>query len=103
MGRPRDIGQPRSRGHRRLGRDAIHADHATTPYVGPRLGKAPLDDSTLGRIGLSEREKEVLVAWFQTESKDLVAKRLYIAPTTVRTHLQRARATEDGILSLKDL
>ncbi|OBF29139.1 response regulator [Mycobacterium sp. ACS4331] len=102
--------------------DAIHAAHSTTPYVGPRMGKALLNDNTLGRIRLSEREKEVLIAWFQTESKDLVGQRLYIAPTTVRTHLQRARAKyasigrpaptksallaraiEDGILSLNDL
>ena len=86
------------------------------------MAKALLNDTALGRIKLSEREKEVLVAWFQTENKDLVAKRLYIAPTTVRTHLQRARAKyaavgrpaptksallaraiEDGILSLNDL
>ena len=102
--------------------DAIHSAHAATPYVGPRMGKAMLNDSSVGRIKLTEREKQVLVAWFQTESKDLVAERLYIAPTTVRTHLQRARAKyaaagrpastksallaraiEDGILSLKDL
>lgn len=102
--------------------DAIHAAHSTTPYVGPRMGKALLNDNTLGRIKLSEREREVLVAWFQTESKELVGKRLYIAPTTVRTHLQRARAKyasvgrpaptksallaraiEDGLLSLNDL
>jgi len=102
--------------------EAIHAAHSTTPYVGPRMGKALLADNNLGRIKLSEREKEVLVAWFQTESKELVGKRLYIAPTTVRTHLQRARAKyagvgrpaptksallaraiEDGILSLNDL
>lgn len=102
--------------------DAIHAAHSSTPYVGPRMGKALLNDNSLGRIRLSDREKEVLVAWFQTESKDLVGKRLYIAPTTVRTHLQRARAKyasvgrpaptksallaraiEDGILSLNDL
>lgn len=102
--------------------DAIHAARSSTPYVGPRMGKALLNDNTFGRIKLSEREKEVLVAWFQTESKDLVGKRLYIAPTTVRTHLQRARAKyaavgrpaptksallaraiEDGILSLHDL
>ncbi|MDN4521251.1 response regulator transcription factor [Mycolicibacterium austroafricanum] len=102
--------------------DAIHSAHASTPHVGPRMGKAMLNDSTVGRIKLSEREKQVLVAWFQTESKDLVAKRLFIAPTTVRTHLQRARAKyagvgrpaptksallaraiEDGILSLNDL
>ncbi|MGV0715844.1 response regulator [Mycolicibacterium sp. XJ662] len=102
--------------------DAIHAAHSSTPYVGPRMGKALLNDNALGRIRLSEREREVLVAWFQTESKELVGKRLYIAPTTVRTHLQRARAKyasvgraaptksallaraiEDGILSLNDL
>ncbi|MGE2832367.1 response regulator [Mycobacterium sp. SMC-4] len=102
--------------------EAVHAAHAGTPYVGPRMGKALLNDSTLGRIKLSEREKQVLVAWFQTESKELVGKRLFIAPTTVRTHLQRARAKyasvgrpaptksallaraiEDGILSLNDL
>ncbi|MDT5101319.1 MAG: hypothetical protein QOC76_5056 [Mycobacterium sp.] len=102
--------------------DAIHAAQAGTPYMGPRMAKAVLNDRTQGRTKLSEREKEVLVAWFQTESKELVGKRLYIAPTTVRTHLQRARAkyaavgrpaptksallaraVEDGILSLNDL
>lgn len=102
--------------------EAIHSAHTDTPYVGPRMGKAMLNDGTVGRIKLTDREKQVLVAWFQTESKDLVAKRLFIAPTTVRTHLQRARAKyagvgrpaptksallaraiEDGILSLNDL
>ncbi|CAM3656651.1 response regulator transcription factor [Mycobacterium frederiksbergense] len=102
--------------------DAIHAAQESSPYVGPRMGRALLNDSTLGRVKLSERERQVLVAWFQTESKDLVGKRLYIAPTTVRTHLQRARAKyalvgrpaptksallaraiEDGILSAGDL
>lgn len=102
--------------------DAIHAAHSSTPYVGPRMGQALANDRSHGRIKLSEREKEVLVAWFQTESKELVTKRLHIAPTTVRTHLQRARAKysgvgrpaptksallaraiEDGILSLNDL
>jgi DNA-binding NarL/FixJ family response regulator len=102
--------------------DAIREAGSGTPYVGPRMGRAVLNDSTLGRVKLSEREREVLVAWFQTESKDLVGKRLYIAPTTVRTHLQRARAKyamvgrpaptksallaraiEDGILGPKDL
>ena len=102
--------------------EAIHAADSTTPYMGPRMAKALLSEGTLGRTKLSEREKEVLIAWFQTENKDLVGKRLYIAPTTVRTHLQRARAKyaavgrsaptksallaraiEDGILSLNDL
>lgn len=102
--------------------EAIHDAVTGTPYVGPRMARAVRNDALLGRIKLSEREREVLVAWFQTESKDAVGKRLYIAPTTVRTHLQRARAKyasvgrpaptksallaraiEDGILSLDDL
>jgi DNA-binding NarL/FixJ family response regulator len=102
--------------------EAINAASSATPYMGPRMAKALLSDQAAGRPNLSQREKEVLVAWFQTESKELVGKRLYIAPTTVRTHLQRARAKyaavgrpaptksallaraiEDGILSLSDL
>lgn len=102
--------------------DAIHAAHSGTPYVAPRMAKALLNDARLGRTNLSLREKEVLIAWFQTESKELVGQRLYISPTTVRTHLQRARAKyanigrpaptksallaraiEDGLLSLNDL
>jgi len=102
--------------------DAVHAARKSSPYVGPRMGRALLNDSTLGRVKLSDREREVLIAWFQTESKELVGKRLYIAPTTVRTHLQRARAKyalvgrpaptksallaraiEDGILSAGEL
>ncbi|MGE2716257.1 DNA-binding response regulator [Mycolicibacterium litorale] len=102
--------------------EAIHSATADTPYMGPRMARALLNDNAAGRPHLSEREKEVLVAWFQTESKELVGRRLYIAPSTVRTHLQRARAKyaaigrpaptksallaraiEDGILSLSDL
>ncbi|GAA2534278.1 DNA-binding response regulator [Mycolicibacterium diernhoferi] len=111
----------KSEGQRHL-IDAIYAARNSSPYVGPRMGRALLNDSTLGRVKLSDREREVLVAWFQTESKELVGKRLYIAPTTVRTHLQRARAKyslvgrpaptksallaraiEDGILGPDDL
>jgi DNA-binding NarL/FixJ family response regulator len=111
----------KSEGQRHL-IDAIRSARSAEPYVGPRMAKALINDTTLGRTKLSEREKEVLVAWFQTESKELVGKRLFIAPTTVRTHLQRARAkyaavgrpaptksallaraVEDGILSLRDL
>lgn len=111
----------KSEGRRHLV-DAVRAAHTAEPYVGPRMARAVLHDGTRGRINLSEREREVLIAWFQTESKELVGKRLHIAPTTVRTHLQRARAKyaavgrpastksallaraiEDGILSLADL
>lgn len=101
---------------------AVHAAHSSHPYVGPRMAKALLADETFGRTGLTEREKEVLTAWFQTENKELVAKRLFISPATVRTHLQRARAKyaavgrpastksallaraiEDGLLSAADI
>jgi DNA-binding CsgD family transcriptional regulator len=74
------------------------------------------------RPNLTEREREVLVAWFQTESKELVARRLFLSPSTVRTHLQRirakyaavgrpaltkaalvARAIQDGLISVEEL
>ena len=102
--------------------DAIRAAGSDTPYVGPRMAGAMLNDSAVGRPNLAPREKEVLIAWFRTESKDLVARQLQIAPTTVRTHLQRvrakyaaagrpattkaalvARAIQDGIVSVDDM
>jgi DNA-binding NarL/FixJ family response regulator len=102
--------------------DAIRAAGTDRPYVGPRMALAMLNDSTVGRANLAPREKEVLIAWFRTESKDLVARQLQIAPTTVRTHLQRvrakyaavgrpattkaalvARAIQDGIVNVNDM
>jgi DNA-binding CsgD family transcriptional regulator len=86
------------------------------------MALAMLNDSTVGRANLAPREKEVLVAWLRTESKGQVAQQLQIAPTTVRTHLQRvrakyasvgrpantkaalvARAIQDGILNVDDI
>jgi DNA-binding NarL/FixJ family response regulator len=103
-------------------REAIYGACSDRPYIAPRMARALLNDKATGRPHLSEREREVLLAWFQTENKDLVAKRLFIEPTTVRTHLQRvrakyaavgrpaptkaaliARAIQDGILSADDL
>ena len=102
--------------------DAIRAASTDMPYVGPRMALAMLNDCRLGRANLAPREKEVLIAWFRTESKDLVARQLQIAPTTVRTHLQRvrakyaavgrpantkaalvARAIQDGLVSVDDI
>lgn len=101
---------------------AIRAAKSGEPYLGPLMAKALLHDHASGRPRLSDREKQVLVAWFRTESKELVGAQLCIAPTTVRTHLQRvrakyaaagrdapskaallARAVEDGILGLDEL
>lgn len=100
--------------------DAIRVAGTDRPYVGPRMAGAMFNDS--GRPNLAPREREVLIAWFRTESKDLVARQLQIAPTTVRTHLQRvrakyaavgrpattkaalvARAIQDGIVNIDDL
>jgi DNA-binding NarL/FixJ family response regulator len=102
--------------------DAIRAALINEPCVGPRMAKAIFHDRSVGRPKLGPREKEVLIAWFQTESKDLVGQKLEISSTTVRTHLQRvrakyaavgrpaptksalvARAIQDGIIFLDDL
>jgi DNA-binding NarL/FixJ family response regulator len=101
---------------------AIHAAKSDIPYVAPRMAGAMFRDRTVGRPDLPAREREVLIAWFQTENKDLVADRLRISPSTVRTHLERvrakyaavgrpattkaalvARAIQDGIINIDEL
>lgn len=91
-------------------------------YVGPHMAEALRRSNTSGRLTLSDREREVLAVWLQTESKDEAARLLHIAPATVRTHLQRvrtkyaavgrpastksallARAVADGFIGLSDL
>ncbi|MGK2901810.1 MAG: response regulator [Mycobacterium sp.] len=102
--------------------EALQSAGTDTPYIGPRMAGALHSDETEGRPALATREREVLVAWFQTESKELVGSRLYISPATVRTHLQRirvkyaaagrpaptkaalvARAIQDGMINVDDL
>lgn len=102
--------------------DALRSAKTDEPYVGPRMGSALFNDVSVGRPNLARREKEVLLAWFQTESKDLVAQKLFISNATVRTHLQRirakyaaagrpaptksalvARAIQDGIIGVDEL
>ena len=41
---------------------------------------------------LSPREIEVLRAWLLADTQDEAARTLYLAPTTVTTHLSRIRA-----------
>jgi len=72
--------------------EAIYAARSPEPYVAPCMTQALRNGELKGRPRLSTREREVLIAWCQTENKDLVAKRLFIEPSTVRTHLQRVRA-----------
>jgi len=101
---------------------AIRAAPTDTPYIGPRLGRAMLNEGAIRSPKLTPREREVLVAWCRTDSKDEAARQLSVAPTTVRTILQRirskyaaigrpattkaalvARAIQDGIISIDDL
>jgi DNA-binding NarL/FixJ family response regulator len=102
--------------------EAIRATATDASYIGPRMASAISRDERAGRPALTKREKEVLIAWFQTESKELVGQRLYISASSVRTHLQRvrakyaavgrpaptkaalvARAVQDGYISVEEL
>jgi DNA-binding NarL/FixJ family response regulator len=102
--------------------EAIRAARSAEPYVGPRMAGAMINDQSVGRPNLAPREKQILIAWFQTESKELVARKLALSESTVRTLLQRvrakyasvgrqaptkaalvARALQDGIISIDDL
>jgi DNA-binding NarL/FixJ family response regulator len=102
--------------------DAIRAASCGGAHVAPHTAAALCHNTTFGRPQLAPREKEVLLAWFRTDSKDEVARRLSIAPATVRTHLERvrgkyaaagrsaptkaalvARAIQDGIISADDI
>jgi DNA-binding NarL/FixJ family response regulator len=102
--------------------DAIRAASRGRAHVAPHTAVALCHNTAFGRPQLAPREKEVLLAWFRTDSKDDVARRLSIAPATVRTHLERvrakyaaagrsaptkaalvARAIQDGIISADDI
>ena len=102
--------------------EAVRSTAAGRGFAGPTMAEAMRRGNTIGRIALSEREREVLVAWFCTESKDDVGRMLHISTATVRTHLQRirakyaelgrpastkcallARAVDDGIIGLTEL
>ena len=72
--------------------EAVRRAGDDEPYIGPQMAQALRRRNEFGRVTLSQREREVLMAWLRTESKDEVGRLLNIAPATVRTHLQRVRA-----------
>ncbi|GAB2915845.1 response regulator [Streptomyces mayteni] len=101
---------------------ATRAAAAGRAYTPPTLAGALAGDRSAHRPALSARETEVLVEWFQSESKDFVAQRLGISLSTVNSHLERirikyalsgreaptkaalvARAVQDGLVHLDDL
>ncbi|MDJ1131105.1 response regulator [Streptomyces iconiensis] len=92
------------------------------PYTPPALAGAFGSDADHDRPTLAPREVDVLLEWFQSESKAMVGESLGISVRTVNTYLDRvrikyanagrpattkanlvARAIQDGLVSLDDL
>ena len=101
---------------------AILAVAEDRPYTPPMLGGAMAADGRADRPALSEREREVLLAWFESDSKSLVARRFHLSVKTVDTYINRvrikyaeagrpattkaalvARALQDGLVDLDGL
>jgi DNA-binding NarL/FixJ family response regulator len=101
---------------------AIQATVEDRPYTPPVLGGAMAADPRPDRPALSEREREVLLAWFESDSKQLVAQRFHLSVKTVDTYIARvrikyadagrpattkatlvARALQDGLIDLAGL
>ncbi|TXK34188.1 response regulator transcription factor [Nonomuraea sp. C10] len=101
---------------------AIRAAARGEPYTAPSLSGALAADQSPDRPRLSQRETEVLRAWFVSSSKDLVAAKLNITVKTVETYIARVRvkyanvgraartksdlvtrAIDDGVITLAEL
>lgn len=86
----------------------------------PPIAANPFD--SVRRPKLTQREIEVIVTWLRTDSKTIAGRRLFIAPSTVNTHISRVRykyanvdrpantkallairLIQDGIVSVDDL
>ncbi|MFD6101168.1 response regulator [Nocardia salmonicida] len=102
--------------------EALHAAVADQPFHSPTMAKAMHSGRTSIRPKLSDRERQVLLIWFQTESKVMVAQQMYLSVKTVDTHLARirtkyaavgrpaptkaalvARAIKDGLITAEEL
>ncbi|MGN9907742.1 response regulator [Phytohabitans sp. LJ34] len=70
---------------------AIQAAADGRPYTAPSLGGVLIADDDPSRPRISQREAEVLRAWFASSSKELVAAKLHISVKTVDTHIERVR------------
>ena len=101
---------------------AVRAAAQDLPYVPPALAGAISANDASDRPRLTDREQEVLLSWFQCESKQLVAARCNLSPRTVEGYIDRvrvryaragrpaqtkaalvARALQDGLIRLDDL
>lgn len=102
--------------------DATVAAASHRPFTPPALAGAIGCNTRSSRPQLSTREYEVLVEWFQSESKTLVATKLGLSTRTVNTYLDRvrvkyanvgrgagtkvalvARAIQDGLIDVDEL
>lgn len=70
---------------------AVHAAAANRPYTPPILSGAFGTDDRPHRPALSPRETEVLLEWFHSESKDMVAHNLDMTVRRVNACLERVR------------
>lgn len=76
---------------------AVRRAAAGESYTAPTLGGAMVSDSRPNRPLLSTREKEALLAWFASRSKELAAAKLGISVKTVESYIARARARYDAV------
>lgn len=102
--------------------EATYAAARGVPYTPPALAGVLGSDTRVWRPTLSGREIDVLLEWFQSESKSIVAASLGLSVRTVNTYLERvrikyanagrpapskanlvARAVQDGLVSLDEL
>jgi DNA-binding NarL/FixJ family response regulator len=101
---------------------AVRAAAADLPYTSPSMSGVFATDTGPHRPRLSQREAEVLLEWFHSESKDMVAERLNITVSRVNACLERvrikyanagreaptkaalvARALQDGLITIDEL
>ncbi|WP_216216823.1 response regulator [Amycolatopsis aidingensis] len=101
---------------------ATRAAASGCPYTPPALAGAFAGNTAPDRPALTPREAEVLIEWFQSESKAMVAESLGLSTRTVSSYLDRvrvkyanvgrpaatkanlvARAIQDGLVALDDL
>jgi DNA-binding NarL/FixJ family response regulator len=102
--------------------EAITAAQLGTESRGPLATAAEQAALQYGRPDLTAQERRVLIEWLLNDNKDSVSRKLHIAPSTVRTHLQRirrryseidrpapskaalfARAIQDGLIGIHDV
>ena len=77
--------------------------------------------AAVARPRLTKRQREIVLAWLKYETKERVARELFVTPSTVKTHIQRIReryasvgrpastkfalfirAVQDGLINIDD-